>query len=801
MLGTLLRRGLAIASLSACGSPAVSVPTPTLIGRAVLPAASFAEGPPAGARLGVDPIHGQALPFTSQPVQGFSALLLQDDGTLLSLADNGFGAIENSADFNLRVYRLRPDLHTAEGGAGALAVLGFIELRDPDHKIDFPIVQHFSDSRVLTGADFDLESMQRAPDGTLWFGDEFGPFLLHTSPDGVVLDPPIGLPDLDHPGQQLRAPQNPYNEEGAALRIMNAVAWRARQRGATRPPVCSPHHALLVVPGASAEAPPATAPRALFATDSLRAAGFPVVTWTVNEPARMHALLRLGLAGIISDRPDLLLAALRSFDGDGDGRPDFIAADGLVDAARFDAQGHRGARDLRPENTLPAMEAALDNLVTTLETDVGLTRDLVPLLGHDPQLPASRCRRGDGRPYAPADEILIRDATLAEIQAHHVCDRLTRGPTQSNDPALSPVAVAFAARERLPHPYTPPTLNQLLRFADAYAVHHETGPGAAHHDAILRARNARRVRFNVETKLNPRRDRDARGQVHADRTLGPELFAERVLAAISDAGLQHRVDVQSFDFRTLLRVQDDAPAVRTVFLFDDFPVGAPGGDGSNLQDEHGAPSPWLAGLRWPYRVHAASQPFAVPTSGGFEGMALRADPPALLPMLEQPLIGAPTDELVIHEFDLTQKTYTKRRWIYPLDPRATAIGDLQLDDAGRALVIERDPSEAKLSGYKTIHRALLGPPGPIRDKQLLVDLLAIADPHRLAPAAASDIGVGGERFALPFVTIESLLALPGERLLVLNDNNYPFGRGRHPGSDAPDDSELVLLQLPRAPDD
>jgi hypothetical protein len=170
-------------------------------------------------------------------------------------------------------------------------------------------------------------------------------------------------------------------------------------------------------------------------------------------------------------------------------------------------------------------------------------------------------------------------------------------------------------------------------------------------------------------------------------------------------------------------------------------------------------------------------------------------------MLEQPLIGAPADELVIHEFDLTQKTYTKRRWIYQLDPRATAIGDLQLDDAGRALVIERDPSEAKLSGYKTIHRALLGPPGPIRDKQLLVDLLAIADPHRLAPAAASDIGVGGERFALPFVTIESLLALPGERLLVLNDNNYPFGRGRHPGSDAPDDSELVLLQLPRAPDD
>ncbi|WP_434428074.1 glycerophosphodiester phosphodiesterase [Nannocystis pusilla] len=45
--------------------------------------------------------------------------------------------------------------------------------------------------------------------------------------------------------------------------------------------------------------------RELFAVNSLRAAGFPVVVWTVNEVARMHALMRLGVDGIISDRPDL----------------------------------------------------------------------------------------------------------------------------------------------------------------------------------------------------------------------------------------------------------------------------------------------------------------------------------------------------------------------------------------------------------------------------------------------------------------------------------------------------------------
>lgn len=769
-----LIRRLALAALPACGAPATAPREPVLLARAVLPAASLAAGPPSGARLGERPIHGQQPPFASRPVQGFSSLLTLDDGTLLALADNSHGTIEDSADLHLRVYHLRSD-------RGSLEIVDHIELRDPEQKLAFPIVQHFSAARILTGADFDPESMQRAPDGSLWFGDEFGPFLLHTSADGVVLAPPIALPDRDHPGRELRAPQNPYNEEGAALRIMNAVAWRAHQRGATRKPVFSPHHAMLVGTGASLT-------RQVFDAASLRAAGFPVVAWTVNEPERMHTLLRRGIDGIISDRPDLLLAALRGFDGDGDGAPDYIDADGLIDRTRFDAQGHRGARDLRPENTLPAMEAALDNLTTTLETDIGLTSDHVPLLGHEPRVSASHCRRRDDRPHTITDEPLVHDLTLAEIQSTFVCDQLGRGPSQTNDRTLSPVAVAFATREQLPDPYTPPTLYQLFRFVDTYHHYYETGPGAAHPEAQLRARNARRVRFNVETKLNPRRDRDPQGAIYAERTADPQSFATQVVAAITSAGLQDRVDVQSFDFRTLLRVQDLAPQIRTVFLFADFPVGSPGGDGTNLQDEHGAASPWLAGLSWPYRHDARSQPLTVQQSGGFAGMALRVDPPALLPMLEKPLLGAPAGELLIHEFDLTHETYTERRWTYRLNPRATAIGEFQLDASGKGLVIERDDTEADPTGYKTIQRFELGPPGPIRGKQMLVDLLAIADPYRIA---ASD-----GRFAMPFMTIAGLCVLPGDRLLIMNDNNHPFGAGRHTREQAPDDSELVLVQLP-----
>src|SRR5262245_41753221 len=138
-----------------------------LTARAVLPAVTWAAGPTSGEFIGTAPINGVTPPFVDkQPVQGFSAILDNGDGTFLALADNGFGAIENSADFRLRAYRLRPDFETKSGGSGTIAVVDFIELRDPDKRIPFAIVNHFTPERFLTGADFDVESFRRTSDGT-----------------------------------------------------------------------------------------------------------------------------------------------------------------------------------------------------------------------------------------------------------------------------------------------------------------------------------------------------------------------------------------------------------------------------------------------------------------------------------------------------------------------------------------------------------------------------------------------------------------------------------------------------------
>jgi glycerophosphoryl diester phosphodiesterase len=104
------------------------------------------------------------------------------------MPDNGFGTKANSHSFLLRVYKVHADFETARGGPGTVQILKAITLRDPDHRIPFKIVNDATPDRLLTGGDFDIESFRVDARGTLWFGEEFGPFLLHTDATGKVLD-------------------------------------------------------------------------------------------------------------------------------------------------------------------------------------------------------------------------------------------------------------------------------------------------------------------------------------------------------------------------------------------------------------------------------------------------------------------------------------------------------------------------------------------------------------------------------------------------------------------------------------
>ena len=215
----------------------------------------------------------------------------------------------------------------------------------------------------------------------------------------------------------------------------------------------------------------------------------------------------------------------------------------------FDLQGHRGARGLRPENTLAGFRHALELSVSTLELDCAVTRDGIVVASHDPVLNPDLTRDAEGR-FLDSPGPPIVTLTYAELRRYDV-GRLRPG-------------TAYAAR-----------------FPDQQAVDGERIPRLADVFALVRSRGDLSVRFNVETKLNP----DQPGL-----SLAPEPFARAVVDVVRDAGMESRTTIQSFDWRTLIIVRRIAPAIATVALTDQQPgedtveVGRPG------------PSPWLGGL-------------------------------------------------------------------------------------------------------------------------------------------------------------------------------------------------------------
>jgi hypothetical protein len=167
---------------------------PTLEARAILPAeATFAA--PFPGLINTDPVPA---PGSTQPVGGFSALLDAGNGDFYAMPDNGFGNKANSRSFILRLYKVRP-----KWNKGEVKILDAISLSDPDGKVPFGIVNENTPDRILTGGDFDVESVRQAPDGTFYFGEEFGPFIVHVDAKGRVLDAPVPLP-------RVMSPDNPY---------------------------------------------------------------------------------------------------------------------------------------------------------------------------------------------------------------------------------------------------------------------------------------------------------------------------------------------------------------------------------------------------------------------------------------------------------------------------------------------------------------------------------------------------------------------------------------------------------------
>jgi glycerophosphoryl diester phosphodiesterase len=201
-----------------------------------------------------------------------------------------------------------------------------------------------------------------------------------------------------------------------------------------------------------------------------------------------------------------------------------LACAGTVFA--FDLQGHRGARGLRPENTLPAFAHALDLGVTTLELDIGVSADGRVVIAHDPFLNPLITRDASGQWLPGPRGPLIRSLSFAQLQAYDV-GRIQPGTAY---------AKTFETQQAVDRTRIP-ALSQLFD--------------------LVKARGADAVRFNIETKLSPHQP---------DETVGPDAMVQALLATIREAGMLERVSVQSFDWRTLRLVQQLEPRIPTVYL-------------------------------------------------------------------------------------------------------------------------------------------------------------------------------------------------------------------------------------------
>jgi hypothetical protein len=219
----------------------------TLAGHAILPAASFVQPPegappgfaisgkfagPGNLRVGeVGKVAGTtgpaptgrptglSFPFQGQPLQGLSGIKPAGDGSYWVLTDNGFGNKRNSPDALLMFHRVRPDWQS-----GKVTVERTIFLSDPNRIVPFHIVTDPSPTRFLTGADFDIESIQPMGDG-FWFGDEFGPYLLRTDATGKVTH--VFETKLD--GKPVRSPDHHSLQVPASPKA--PVAFESRRSG------------------------------------------------------------------------------------------------------------------------------------------------------------------------------------------------------------------------------------------------------------------------------------------------------------------------------------------------------------------------------------------------------------------------------------------------------------------------------------------------------------------------------------------------------------------------------------------
>lgn len=237
-------------------------------------------------------------------------------------------------------------------------------------------------------------------------------------------------------------------------------------------------------------------------------------------------------------------------------------------ARHLEIQGHRGARGLLPENTLPGFAATLALGVDTLELDVGISRDGVVMVHHDSTLNPMTTRDSAGEWIPLTERPPISSLDAAQLKTYDV----GMLKPDSNYAKLYPQQAAVPGARI-------PTLNEVIE--------------------LLHRCHSDHVRLNIEAKLDPE---------NPALTAPPEIFVNLLLQALQVTNMMDRATIQSFDWRVPAHVQTLAPQVQTGYLSEQ----RPGRDTVRNRDD--APSPWTNGLK--FDDFQGSLPRMVKAAGG-----------------------------------------------------------------------------------------------------------------------------------------------------------------------------------------
>ena len=774
-----------------------------LTGFASLPADTFAEGSPAGADISAN---GRTGPFPGQPVQGFSGVQFapSNDGSYWFLSDNGFGNKNNSSDYLLRIYQVNPDFKQEKEGDGTIEVENFIQLSDPNNLIPFDIVNEDSGQRLLTGADFDIESFVIADDGSIWIGDEFGPFLLHFDSTGKLIEAPIATPNLatsDEPEvryakrqDSVLSPQNPdvlFNTLDGEAPLVIA------HRGASGE---LPEHTLQGYRLAITQGADFIEPDLVITKDGVLIARHEPILDDTTNIAEVFGEERKSTKNLDGEEVTAYFAE------------DFT----LEEIKQLRAVQPRDFRsdEFDGEFEIPTFQEVIE-LVQEVEAETGEKVGIYPETKH-PTFFDEQGLSLEEPLITTLQETGFTDPSRIFIQSFEVANLLDLQNNLLPDAGLDlPLVQLFGDVEddfinekgggfSVPYDIVANFSNPDFDAVDAKAVYGDfvsivpdfgkdiTGdgiPDTTYQDLATKEifdyigetyaegvgpwKNSFVLRESIDTPV------DANGDGNAEITTQLTGEIRPYVEWAHDAGMQiHPYTLRNEERYLTLNPDGTVQTAEAEFeqfielgvdgFFTDFP-------------ESGR-----------IAVNQEIVPANLASSRGFEGMAFSPDRKTLYPLLEGAVEGDPDDALRIYKFDATTSKYTGKVGFYQTSVPGHAIGDFTPINDAEFLVIERDGKQGDEAEFKKIFKVDISniDQNGYVEKSEVVDLLNIQDPNDLN-------NDGKTSFDFPFVTIEDVLVIDENTILVANDNNYPFSTGREEGID---NNEVILLELDKALD-